>query len=649
MPDWSYGTGPRSALFLLDPAKARDLTLSAIGGLASLPGGSSTIALLGHMDVSPRLRRQVMGLAFSGPVGLGAGLDVRSLATPAFVRFGFGFIELGPVAEAARAGAVMLEEPGQSIHYMRPLAAVSAPRLRDALAGCPRTVVFIARLSYTPGASIEHAFEQRRLAIGVLAPFVDGFSIETHDDVSAGSWSLVEWSYRLKLLVAFAQRRPIVVVIPPDTPHARAEEVALAAIRSGAAGISVAGGVARGEGRLVGAPTRTRSLALVGHLRDRLGPKTPIVASGGILEPADALAAFDAGATLVQIHSGFVYAGPGLPKRINEAALAREATTPKPAPFSPRYAWLPFALLGLGMMVGGTLAWFVAATSTLLEYEEGFVGLERTAIAAIDPQLLAFMAHDRVSLAGGMVSVGIMYLALAAFGVRLGARWARNAIVASATVGFASFGLFLGYRYFDPLHAIVTLLLLPFFVLGLRRLTTEEVVKSANLHNSARWRAGLWGQLAFVALGAGLIAGGAVICLLGASVVFVPSDLEFIGTTAAALDAANARLLPLIAHDRAGLGGLLVSEGIAVLLTSLWGFREGARWLWWTYFIAGGVGFAGALGVHATTGYLDLVHLLPAVTALVLYLVGLIASFAFLWALPARPLSAPAPTRQPAG
>jgi hypothetical protein len=177
---------------------------------------------------------------------------------------------------------------------------------------------------------------------------------------------------------------------------------------------------------------------------------------------------------------------------------------------------------------------------------------------------------------------------------------------------------------------------------------TAEVTTSANLHNDARWRSGLWGQLAFVAIGAGLAAGGAIICVLGASVVFVPSDLDFLGTTAAALDAANARLLPLIAHDRAGLGGLLLSEGIAVLLTSLCGFREGARWLWWTYLVAGAVGFVDALGVHVMTGYLDVLHLLPAVTALALYAVGLIASFGYLWASPARPLADHAPTTEPA-
>jgi dihydroorotate dehydrogenase len=606
------------------------------------------IELLGHMDPSPRLRRDAMGIALPGPVGLGAGLDVRATATRAFVRFGFGYIELGPVADTQRGGAVVLDNAEQAIRYAHPMGTINAESLRDSLAGRPHSVALIARLSYTPRVTIEVAFEQRRRAISVLAPFVDAFSLDTCEDVSPGVWSVAEWSDRVKSLVADAHGRPIVVVVTPDTPDLRAKEIAVAAVRSGALGIAVAGGVSRGEGRLVGAPTRSRSLELVRQLRARLPPETAIIASGGIMEPADALEAFDAGATLVQLHSGLVYAGPGLAKRINEAVLARQTPSARPAPFSPRYAWMAFALLGLGLMTGGALAWLVAATSTLLEYEEQFVGLGRVAITQIDPRLPAFLAHDRVSLAGSMISVGVLYVALAVFGVRVGARWARSAIVSSAAVGFASFALFLGYRYFDPLHAIVTLLLFPFFVLGLRRLMTDEVTTYANTHNDSRWRTGLWGQLAFVVLGAGLIGGGATICLLGASVVFVPSDLDFLGTTAAALDKANARLLPLIAHDRAGLGGLLVSEGIALLLTSLWGYREGARWLWWTYLIAGAIGFAAALGVHVTTGYIDVPHLLPAGFALALYAMGLIASFGYLWALPAPPVIAPARAPEPA-
>jgi dihydroorotate dehydrogenase len=64
----------------------------------------------------------------------------------------------------------------------------------------------------------------------------------------------------------------------------------------------------------------------------------------------------------------------------------------------------------------------------------------------------------------------------------------------------------------------------------------------------------------------------------------------------------NPRLLPLVAHDRAGFGGALVSDGLGVLLASLWGYRAGARWLWWTLAGAGAPGFIAGIGVHAAVG-----------------------------------------------
>ena len=98
--------------------------------------------------------------------------------------------------------------------------------------------------------------------------------------------------------------------------------------------------------------------------------------------------------------------GPGLPKRINEA-LCVAAREPLKAT-----AWLPFLLLGLGMLVGGVLAWGVAATRVVLPYDEAFLGLDRVSLTLVNAQLLAFMAHDRVTLAGTMLSIGVLYAGL---------------------------------------------------------------------------------------------------------------------------------------------------------------------------------------------------------------------------------------------
>jgi dihydroorotate dehydrogenase len=284
------------------------------------------------------------------------------------------------------------------------------------------------------------------------------------------------------------------------------------------------------------------------------------------------------------------------------------------------------------MLVGGVLAWAVAATRVVLPYDEAFLGLDRVNLTLINARLLAFMAHDRVALAGTMLSIGVLYAGLAGWGVRDGARWAWRVVVGSAAVGFASFFLFLGFGYFDPLHAAVSVPLLVLFLLGLRNAPPPGAVGSAypSLRNDRRWHLALWGQLTFVSLGVGLIAAGAAIATIGVGGVLVPEDVHFLGAPAEALRAANARLLPLVAHDRAGFGGALVSDGICVLLTSLWGFRRGARWVWWMLLLSGVPGFGAALGVHLAIGYLELTHVAPAIVGAILFSLGLTLSHAYL-------------------
>ena len=285
--------------------------------------------------------------------------------------------------------------------------------------------------------------------------------------------------------------------------------------------------------------------------------------------------------------------------------------------------WVWIALLGFGMVLGGCLAWLVAATRVVLPYDEAFVGLSRAELEAVNARLLAFLAHDRVTLSGTMMAIGVLYGQLAIFPLRRGELWARRAIMISASVGFASFFLFLGFGYFDPLHALVTLLLLPFFLLGLfgpRAQTRPGLAKDWRVPRRS------WGLLLFVAVGVGLLLGGISLAAIGVTRVFVPEDLAFMGATREALDAASPRLVPLIAHDRASLGGALVANGIGVLLASLWGYRPGARWLWWTLFASGVPGFVAAVGTHFAVGYTDVWHLAPALTGLALYAAAQICS-----------------------
>jgi hypothetical protein len=112
---------------------------------------------------------------------------------------------------------------------------------------------------------------------------------------------------------------------------------------------------------------------------------------------------------------------------------------------------------------------------------------------------------------------------------------------------------------------------------------------------------------------------------VGMTSVFVPQDLAYMGLRPADLAAINPRLIPLIAHDRAGFGGGLCSVGIAVALCAWCGRVERA---WWQAVTAAGVmGFGTAIGVHPLIGYTDAAHVGPAVVAGGIFLVGVVAMY----------------------
>ena len=105
--------------------------------------------------------------------------------------------------------------------------------------------------------------------------------------------------------------------------------------------------------------------------------------------------------------------------------------------------------------------------------------------------------------------------------------------------------------------------------------------------------------------------------------VFVPQDLAFMGVTTEELHALNPRLVPLIAHDRAGFGGGLCSGGLAIMACVWCGARPGARGLWWALLGSGLVGFGCAIGIHPVVGYTSFVHLLPAYLGALAFLAGM--------------------------
>lgn len=545
--------------------------------------GEKVIEFLGHMTPSKKLERQLFGIPFTTPVGLSGKIDPQLSGLQAFQNLGFGFIEIGPVSIHDSTGKEELDFQEQTLSMTN--FSIKLSTVKDKLHSLKKKKVpFFIRA--------EGSLEEVEQICEELLPFSDGFIISGHAFDSADHYHLFQKKVNKPVILAYSADN---ITKLENYQHS---------------GILLEG---------------CHPDTLV-TLRKSLGDDVPIITSGGIKEPIDGTTLLENGASLVMLGFEYVFSGPGLPKRINEAyshRLPKESVNVE--------GWLWYWLFGLAITVAGFIALFFSMTSIILPYDESFLGMIRSDLLGFNPAILYYMAHDRMTLSGTMISGGIIYMQLARHGIRHGLHWARKAVNTAGTIGFLGIFLFIGYGYFDWLHGLFWLVLLPLFILGyVKSRAANETPTSINRLNHQQWKWSLIGQLSFIILGFALTIGGGVISVIGATHVFVPTDLTYLCLTPDMLNEFNDRLIPVIAHDRAGFGSALISVGLLVLMLALWGIREGERWVWWTFTLGAIPAFLSGIITHFVISYTDFVHLLPAYFAIVLYLVGVICTAPFL-------------------
>lgn len=283
---------------------------------------------------------------------------------------------------------------------------------------------------------------------------------------------------------------------------------------------------------------------------------------------------------------------------------------------------------GLSLILSGGFALFLSVNQQFLPHDVQFLGITADELCRINNcRVVHFMFHDRVAFGGALIAIGALYMWLAEFPLRQGEAWAWWLFIISGASGFASFLAYLGYGYLDTWHGVGTLLLVPFVIVGLAR-SLSLVKPPLGVRSLFRpgvnvsWRSmfGI-GRALLLATAAGMVLGGLTVMAVGMTRVFVPQDLEFMGLQRAELQAISARLVPLIAHDRAGFGGAICTTGLTVLFC-VWCARP-SRSLWQVLCFSGVVGFAAAIGVHPVVGYTDLFHLAPAIVGAIIFVVGL--------------------------
>lgn len=343
----------RPVLFKLDPEVMHHITLNLVKWAGILP---PTYALLRAMfEVNdPRLQVQAFGVKFRNPIGLAAGYDKDGVAVRGLSSLGFGHIELGTLTRHKQIGnpkprVFRVPEAQGLINSMGfPNNGVEALKLRR---GAAKVGINIGKSKDTP---IEQAAEDYVELFKQVYRDADYVAINISSPNTLNLRQLQAREYLEGLLKAVttardkishpersvtaskdAKRVPVLVKIAPDLTERELEDVLGAIELTEADGIIATNTTIEREGippqyrdlkgGLSGQPLRDRSTAMVSCIYRMTNGKLPIVGVGGVMNPLDALAKLEAGATLVQIYTGLVFAGPGLAKQINRALLGREA------------------------------------------------------------------------------------------------------------------------------------------------------------------------------------------------------------------------------------------------------------------------------------------------------------------------------------
>jgi len=326
--------------------------------VALLAAASRSRLLLGAVERAfafshPALARNVFGLRFPNPLGLAAGMDKDGAALPAWAALGFGFVEVGTVTWHAQPGdprprLFRLPEREALINRMgfnNAGAAALAARLAAAPALRVPLGISIGKSKATP---LEAAVDDYIASLRALFDHAGYFAVNVSSPNTPGLRALQDRAQLGALLAALvvenaqlaAQRgaapRPLLVKIAPDLSEPALAELLEVCAEHGVSGLiatntSVGRGGLEGTdpalvaqaGGLSGRPLAARALDVVRFVARETGGRLPIIGVGGILAPDDACRMLDAGATLLQLYTGLVYAGPTLPRRINRALAGR--------------------------------------------------------------------------------------------------------------------------------------------------------------------------------------------------------------------------------------------------------------------------------------------------------------------------------------
>ena len=339
----------RFFFFFFPPERAHYLAADLLHFSLKIPGIKK---LLQHLFVvnDVNLETKVFDITFKNPVGLAAGFDKNAAYYNDFSNLGFGFIEIGTVTPLAQEG-----NPKPRLFRLKSDSAI-INRMGFNNGGIEEVIqhLKIRKTEIIIGGNIgknkitsnEDADSDYVICFNSLYPYVDYFVVNVSSPNTPNLRELQEKGPLTKLLQRLQEEnqlkenpKPILLKIAPDLTNQQLDDVIevvetckLAGIVATNTTIDRSGLTTSdtelqkfGNGGLSGKPLKSRSTEVIRYIHSKSNGRIPIIGVGGIHSAEDAIEKLEAGASLIQLYTGFIYEGPSLIKEINQAIMKRNA------------------------------------------------------------------------------------------------------------------------------------------------------------------------------------------------------------------------------------------------------------------------------------------------------------------------------------
>jgi dihydroorotate dehydrogenase len=339
----------REMLFLFPPEDVHYFSMDTLHRLCSTSAGRNAIRSSFGVE-NPGLARELWGLHFSNPVGLGAGFDKNARYLRELDALGFGFVEIGTVTPKPQAGndkprlfrlphdKALINRMGFNNDGVDAIKQRLADWNNSKFKSQHSKLIVGGNIGKNKSTPNEDAWKDYQVCFDGLFEDVDYFVVNVSSPNTPGLRELQEKEALKKILANLQDRnqgkskpKPLLLKIAPDLTDTQIDDIISLAEETTLSGLVAANTtISRenlsqkskvesqkiGMGGLSGKPVRERATQIVEYISRNTGGKLPIIASGGVFTGADAKEKFSVGASLVQVWTGFIYEGPSIVKNI---------------------------------------------------------------------------------------------------------------------------------------------------------------------------------------------------------------------------------------------------------------------------------------------------------------------------------------------